>query len=324
MQTGPRSRISLIELLSWVVVAVVGGVLLTQTVGWAGTKSIAVVQTLTPYLGISLVPVMVLAMWRRRLLLVTVATAVGFGIAVLATPLAFPNPQPPPAAGSTGVRVAAANLWYENTRVGEVDEALADLDADVIVFSEYTPEHEATLLAGPLAADYPYRTGRSGMGATGDALWSRLPLRVADPPDTTRASLDVVVQGPDGDVRIVAVHMPTPIIDFHGWRHDLHTVAEIGRTATGSTLLIGDLNSSYWHPDFRRLLDAGFVDAHMAAGDGFSASWPVNRIGPPFVRLDHALTTGGLVSTEIVDFEIPGSDHRGLIVTVAPTLRAAP
>jgi hypothetical protein len=36
------------------------------------------------------------------------------------------------------------------------------------------------------------------------------------------------------------------------------------------------------------------------------------------VRLDHALTVGGLVSADVVDFEIPGSDHRGLMVTVAP------
>ena len=84
-------------------------------------------------------------------------------------------------------------------------------------------------------------------------------------------------------------------------------------------MVVGDLNSSYWHPDFRDLLDAGFVDAHIANGKGFSASWPTDMIGPAFVRLDHALTTGGLVSTDVADFEIPGSDHRGFVVTVAPT-----
>jgi hypothetical protein len=36
------------------------------------------------------------------------------------------------------------------------------------------------------------------------------------------------------------------------------------------------------------------------------------------VRLDHALTAGGLVSTDVDDFHVPGSDHRGLVVTVAP------
>lgn len=325
---GPRSRIGeavgAVEVLSWIVVAGIGAVLVSEAVGWAGTESVAVVQTLTPYLGFCLLPIVAVAMWRRRLLLATVATAVGIGIAVLGTPLAWPNPQPPPAAGSTGLRVATANLWYENTRIGDVDEVMADLDADVIVFNEYTPQHEASLLAGPLADAYPYRTGVSGPGAMGDSVWSRIPFAVAEPPAMSRNSLDVTVHGPDGDIRVVAVHMPTPIIDFPAWRRDLGTAADIGRTATGPTLLIGDLNSSYWHPDFRLLLDAGFVDAHIASGRGFSASWPANRRFPAFVRLDHALSAGGLVSTEVVDFDIPGSDHRGLMVTVAPTRRAEP
>jgi endonuclease/exonuclease/phosphatase (EEP) superfamily protein YafD len=115
------------------------------------------------------------------------------------------------------------------------------------------------------------------------------------------------------------MHMPTPLVDVDAWQRDLATAAAIGRTAEGPTLLIGDLNSSYWHPGFRRLLDVGFVDAHTAAGSGFSTSWPTDWWIPPFVRLDHALTIGGLVSTDIADFEIPGSDHRGLMVTVAPT-----
>jgi endonuclease/exonuclease/phosphatase (EEP) superfamily protein YafD len=114
--------------------------------------------------------------------------------------------------------------------------------------------------------------------------------------------------------------VPTPLISFENWQRDLATAARIGSDATSPTLVIGDLNASYWHPDFRELLDAGLVDAHIAQGQGFSSSWPVGRTIPPaFVRLDHALTTAGLVSTDVVDFEIPGSDHRGFVVTVAPT-----
>ena len=116
------------------------------------------------------------------------------------------------------------------------------------------------------------------------------------------------------------MHMATPFDDFDGWRNDLAIAREVGRTTTRPTLLIGDLNASYWHPDFRRLLDAGFVDAHAAAGSGFSTSWPTNGVIPPFVRLDHALTTAGLVSTAVDDVDVPGSDHRGMIVSVAPTL----
>ena len=149
-------------------------------------------------------------------------------------------------------------------------------------------------------------------------------MTIGEHPDTYNHSLDVVVDGPDGDIRVVAMHVPTPLISFEGWQGDLATAARIGSDATSPTLVVGDFNASYWHPDFRELLDAGLVDAHIAHGKGFSASWPTDKIVPAFVRLDHALTTDGLVSTDVADFEIPGSDHRGFVVTVAPTPRAMP
>jgi hypothetical protein len=36
------------------------------------------------------------------------------------------------------------------------------------------------------------------------------------------------------------------------------------------------------------------------------------------------LTAGGLVATDVEDFDVAGSDHLGMIVTVAPTPPAAP
>jgi endonuclease/exonuclease/phosphatase (EEP) superfamily protein YafD len=299
-------------------VALVGLLTISQAVGWAGTTTIAIFQSLTPYLGVALLPLIALAFWRRHLVLVTVASSVAAALLVLAAPLAFPDPQPPVAADSSGLRIASLNLWYENTRVDEIDEALAEVDADVIVFNEYTPPHRDTLQATPLADTYAERLDRPGLGATGIAIWSRWPLRIDEPIDTFNDSLDVTVSGPDGDIRIVAMHMPTPIVNFDAWRSDLETAADIGSNTTGPTLLIGDLNSSYWHPDFRRLLDVGFTDANAAMGSGFSTSWPTDKKIPPFVRLDHALTIGGLVSTGVVDFDVPGSDHLGLVVTVAP------
>ena len=310
--------------IGWVTVALVGLLALTQAFGWAGTRNVAIVQSLTPYLAMLLVPVVAVALWRHQLLLVTVAGAVGLGLALLATPPAIPRSSQAIAAGTTGLRVASLNLWFENTRIDAVDETVTEIDADVVVLIEYTPEHQNALEATSLVENYPFRIERRDFGPAGIAVWSRTPMRVAEPLDTYKDSLDFEVEGPDGSIRLVAMHMPTPVADFEAWRRDLATAAEIGRTADRPTLLIGDLNATYWHPDFRRLLDAGFVDAHAAAGSGFSTSWPANRWFPPFVRLDHALTVGGLASTDIDDFDIPGSDHRGLVVTVAPARPAAP
>jgi endonuclease/exonuclease/phosphatase (EEP) superfamily protein YafD len=259
-----------------------------------------------------------MALWRRRLQLATVGAAIGIGILVLAAPLAFPNEQADPVVDAVGLRVASVNLLYRNDRIDDVAYTLADLAPDVIVFSEYTAEHQAALQTSELVDDYLYRIDRSGQFAGGVAVWSRTPVIVDEHPDTYNYSLDLTVDGPDGDVRVVALHVPTPLVSFENWRRDLQTAAQIGREASGPTMVVGDFNASYWHPDFRRMLDAGLVDAHTALGKGFSTSWPTGHRAPPFVRLDHALMTPDLVSTEIGDFEIPGSDHRGLVVTVVP------
>jgi endonuclease/exonuclease/phosphatase (EEP) superfamily protein YafD len=313
-----RSRAWALELAGWAIVALVGAVTLTQAFAWAGTRSVAVIQSLTPYLGLLVVAIALVALWRRRLQLATVCAAIGFGILVVAAPLAFPGDQADPMADAIGLRVASVNLLYRNERIGDVAETLTDLAPDVIVFSEYTAEHQAALQRSRLAADYPHRIDRSDQFAGGVAVWSRMRVVADAPPDTYNYSLDVIVDGHDGAVRIVALHAPTPLVSFENWRRDLRTAAEIGRDVSRPTMLIGDFNASYWHPDFRRMLDAGLVDAHTALGQGFSTSWPAGRPVPPFVRLDHALTTPDLVSTEITDFEIPGSDHRGFVVTVAP------
>ncbi len=308
-----------VEVAAWLVVAVIGVVTLTQTLGWTGTRLVAVVQSLTPYLGVLLAPIGVVAVVRRRFALATICGATGLGILLLAAPLAVPDDQPQPAADAVGLRVASVNLLYDNDRIDEVAADLAELAPDVIVFNEYTPEHQRALQNSPLADAYPNRIDRSGLLAGGIAVWSTTSVTVAEHPDTSTYSLDLTVDGPDGPIRVVAMHMPTPINNFENWRRDLETAVEIGRTASGPTMVVGDLNASYWHPGFRALLDAGFVDAHTANGHGFSTSWPTDKFVPAFVRLDHALTIGGLVSTEVDDFEIPGSDHRGFVVTVAPT-----
>lgn len=307
------------ETLAWIWVVATGSIALTVAVGWPGFASpLAVAQTLIPYLGVVAAAIAGIAFWRRRLSLANVSCATGALVLFIAAPLVFSESQPPAAPDAEGLRVASVNILYLNEHVDDLVPVLAALDADVIAFNEYTDRHAATLEASDLADRYPHRAGRFGWGPTGIALWSKVPLDVGDTLPTYADSIDAVVAGPDGPVRIVAMHVPTPLHDFDAWRRDLDIAADVGVGADGPTLLIGDLNTTFWHPDFRRLLDAGFVDAHIAADEGFSTSWPTTWIVPPFARLDHALTAGGLVSTDVDDFDVPGSDHRGVIVSVAP------
>jgi len=257
------------------------------------------------------------SLWRRTFEMTTVACAIGLGLLVLATPLVTGASTPDVPDDAARIRVASVNLLYGNDRAAEVTADLRSSSPDVIVFVEYTPEHQAALQASALAADYPHRIERPLPRAGGIAVWSRTPVGAGETLDTDLLSIDAQLDTPDGPVRIVAVHVPTPVFDFDAWRDDLALIESIGRSTDVPTAVVGDLNASYWHPAFRDLLDAGFVDAHIATGDGFSTSWPANRPFPPFVQLDHVLTIDGLVPLDVTDIDIPGSDHRGLVATLA-------
>jgi len=308
------------ELIGWGVVASVGLVMITQAFGWDGTRVVSTLQSLTPY-GIPLVVIAAgAAVWLERDALAATAACVGLGALLLSTPIVFPPGQPEVRPDAVGVSATAVNLLYSNPQVDAVADDLVELDADIIVFSEYTPEHRATLAAHPVASRYPHKVNGDSLFAGGMALWSKYPVIENERIDTINGTIDASLDGPDGSIRIFAVHPPTPIFDHDNWTRELHLIAESADDVVNPTLVIGDFNASYWHPAFRDILRRGFTDAHMANGQGWSTSWPTNEFVPPFVRLDHALTGNGLVATEVDDFRVPGSDHTAFVVTVKPAV----
>ncbi len=203
--------------------------------------------------------------------------------------------------------------------VADAADVLVDVDPDVIVFSEYTSEHHETLTSHPLAERYDHRLDEQGPLAGGMAVWSKFPIEAQDTGLEIGRTVDAVVTGPDGPIRLFGVHPPTPIFSFPKWVRGLEQIGDAVSHASQPTLVIGDFNASYWHPVFRDLLRLDLTDAHIADGSGWSTSWPTDEVVPPFVRLDHALTGNGLVSTRVEDFRVPGSDHVGFVVTVTPS-----
>jgi endonuclease/exonuclease/phosphatase (EEP) superfamily protein YafD len=309
----------LLELVGWGAVTGVGSVMLTQAAGWSGTRLVATLQALTPY-GIPLVVVVAaIALWQHSNGLAVTAAAVGVGVLGLSIPLVVSPGQPTPADDAPEIRAAAINLLYSNLRVSEVADQVMDLDLDVVIFSEFTPEHRDTLLAHELADSYPFQINRDGLLAGGMAVWSRFELAEDQPTnETINRTINAIVDGPNGPMRVLAVHPPTPVFNLAGWQREITEIGDDAAASSEPTLVIGDFNASYWHPIFRDLLDRDLTDAHMANRRGWSTSWPADESIPPFVRLDHALTNDGLVSTAVEDFRVAGSDHVGLIVTLSP------
>jgi endonuclease/exonuclease/phosphatase (EEP) superfamily protein YafD len=87
-------------------------------------------------------------------------------------------------------------------------------------------------------------------------------------------------------------------------------------------VVLGDLNMPDRGRDYRRLLQTPhLVDATRDQGTRFSS---VGKWTPLLLRIDHALVSSGWCGDDARQLELPGSDHRGIGVTVGPCTAAAP
>ncbi|MCU1502361.1 MAG: hypothetical protein JWM12_1715 [Ilumatobacteraceae bacterium] len=316
---------------AWTAVVVAAVVLLTQLAGWCGSVVVAVAQSLTPLLAAGTIFAALVGRidGDRPLLVGGLVTTVGVA-AVVAPAMIRRRPEvPAPSSEPPTVRVFHGNLLFTNVDdPPALASAIFATMANVLALSELSPAQEAALLGSPFAGHYPYRLGSAApSGADGMAIWSSLPLVDDCPlPGRPRAGLVATVPfGTDRQLRLVLAHPrpPTKRAGLRHWEPALRDIGRFGQAQHEPTMIVADLNAARWHPPLRRLLDGGWRDAHEALGRGLSASWPTTGCWPvPFVRLDHALLDDGVTVLAVDDVEIPGSDHRGFVVTVTTAGRA--
>jgi endonuclease/exonuclease/phosphatase (EEP) superfamily protein YafD len=303
------------EFAAWIAVAAMAVATSLPWIRSVRGRLATVVRSLSPWAAIPGVPLALLASMRRHRGIALAAGTVSAVAAATSAPLIGRRRQPLPAADARPLSILHANLLFDNIRMPDVARVLERIDADVLTFSEYTPHHARILWEASAAAAYPHRIEKPAALASGAALWSRHPVTAADAPATRHHTVVGDLDGPGGPVRIIVVHAQSPVVHHVQWSDDLAVLALVdpGRPA----VMTGDFNASWWHPEFRQLLARGWRDVHQVVGRGLSASWPVDRPLPPaFIRLDHALVNDGLAVESVTDVDIPGSDHRGLLVTV--------
>jgi endonuclease/exonuclease/phosphatase (EEP) superfamily protein YafD len=285
-------------------------VCVTQWVGFDAFRPVAVLQSFTPWLLGAATPVCLLAIATGRwAMALTCAPAMATGLMLAKQVQRAEETFDGREAEFT---VAFGNLLSKNTMPEDAVRAMADTAADLLVLVEFTAGMRESLHT--MCGDrYPHRCEVPLPNPAGIGVWSRLPFDRTDVLDTVdRPTIDVDVCTPSGRVRVVAVHTITPTLDSPGWAKEIRALGDVADGPT-PTVLIGDFNAARWHPTFRRLLGAGWTSAHEAIGRGWSLSWPVAHYPfPIFVRVDHALVRG-VTPVDVVDIDLPGSDHRGFV-----------
>jgi len=274
-----------------------------------------VALAVAPWALLAAAPLGLIALLRGRRFATLAAAAVTGAGAVVARDVAGRRQL---ATRSADLRVAHLNLLFTNERIAEVAAVLAHVDADVIAFSEYHPDHARDLRASALVEHYPHRIERPTAEAGGAGLWSRRPLAEIPAPSIAHqtCAADVAIVG-ERSIRVTTLHTKSPIRDTEQWARDLAVLAEPAWRPLGPSVMVGDYNAVWLHPELRDVLANGWRLAHRVAGQGLRGSWRADRPFVPFVRIDHALVSDAIDVVEVEDFAIPGSDHRGFVVSVA-------
>lgn len=324
-----RHVAAVVRLAGWAVVAVLGVLAVSRAVAW-DTRSPALlgIYGLGPIPYLAAVPVAAVALARRHLRLGLVAVAVAAAAVPTGLPEVMARRGLPHGTGTAPrLRVLSWNLHDTNTDAEAIERVLRTAHADLVVLQEISTGNEPALRRSPTLAGYAYTFSTAQPTAFGSGIWSRLPLEGAGESDVGGLPMSrATVLTPAGPMRLIDVHTLSPVTKdgLTVWPRQLHALGVEVQRPGPPLLLAGDFNATWGHEPFRRLLDAGLVDAAAARGHPWAGTWPANRrLLPPALRLDHVLTGPGLVATTYATGGAGGSDHRSLLVDVAmPTARA--
>ncbi|MDY7100539.1 MAG: endonuclease/exonuclease/phosphatase family protein [Actinomycetota bacterium] len=310
---------AVVGVLSYAAAAALTLVVAVRLVGPSDQPRLVALQALTPYLLVAAYPLTVVGAVRSQ----RVLTAVGVVLMVAHVAWTVPEiargrPDAVPD-GAVTVRLVTSNVYEANPTPERLAAHLLDVDADLVLLQELTPELLDTFEAAGLTDGYPHRVLDPLPGAQGSGILSRLPLddgrafAVAGWPMTT-----ALVTVGDAEVRVVNVHAAAPLSDENAarWERQLDELAGARDLGGDHVVLAGDFNATLQHAPLRGLLDADFREAYREAGRGLGATWPVGLVPlvGPLIRIDHVFVTPGLGVADIGLGSGHGSDHRPVVV----------
>ncbi len=255
---------------------------------------------------------------RRRLvpavLTVTVAVLTACHAAWLA-PLFVDDHR---AAATAKFRLMSFNMFDGEADPGEVAEQAAR--ADVVILIETTPAALRALKPYGWDKRFPYALGDPKDGFFNTAVYSRFPLsRSSQIGDTSFQQWATTVRVPRvGAIRLMAVHPCNPYCGGDRWNAEHRLVRKAVIDNVDQPLVVaGDFNAVDDHGPMQALRRAGLKSATDVAGSGWLPTYPANRGFPPLLPIDHIMINKDLTATSVTSFAVSGSDHRGLLATLA-------
>jgi len=209
-------------------------------------------------------------------------------------------------AGKETLNIAQLNIRYGNPYIDRLVDEIGYSDYDIILLQEIGDNERESHLE-----NFP-----SGM-----ALFSRWPVvnsKIHDLGYVEGRIIEVIVQSPESavPVHIFALHPGAPRSKAL-WRLRNSTLDYVAHKVSASRLphkiVIGDLNTSPWSPEFKYLRKTGAL-LNSAHGFGYIPSWSHSSLNK-FVRMissayiDHCLVSDAFKIINKKYRPVGGSDH---------------
>lgn len=242
--------------------------------------------------------------------------------AVMGTAMVFVQVRPPAVevvrvGEGPALRVLHMNVLQPNELHADAVERTLGSGADLVSVQEVGPEWALDLADG-LRSAYPYQHIEPRTNCSGIALFSRIPFDEVRTVTMEGAPfIEAVLTLGARPVRVLSVHTASPISYGHFQRRNAQLELVAGRVAAldTPTVVVGDLNTVHWDRAFGRFCARSGL---LSTAGTEQRTWP--SVGPlALIPLDHLLVSAGVAPVSIRTFEVPGSDHRGLLAELRIT-----
>jgi vancomycin resistance protein VanJ len=221
------------------------------------------------------------------------------------------------------LRFAAANTFLGNLAADRAAAVIIDLDADVVVTVETSLSARSYLTLA-----FPYEVSSPDWRAQVN-IWSRWPLADVEPlPGLLEGyGSRAVVERPAGAFAVYAVHLPRPwltrgasSVPLPDHRRLVDALRVSVEAEALPTVLAGDLNLVDRSSGYRSLART----MRDAVRSGWTGPTSVKRSLRLFLpRIDHVFVTREWCAEGGDRFDVPGSDHRGVVARIGSCPSAA-
>lgn len=215
-------------------------------------------------------------------------------------------------AAAPAIRVMSANVLAANRNMDGLKDSIAAHDPDIVLIIEATPERLASLAS--LKARYPYMADLTDDQSNfGLAALSKQPFTAVPVPNHGYYHAPMLRLDFAG-YSVIAAHPPPPMNRQAAKDHlaIIHQLAAIARDTDQPLIIAGDFNTALWSRTMQPFWQLDIATANRSV---LTTTWPrlIPYIG---IQIDHVLVKGFAVSA-FQTVENPGSDHKGILATLA-------